>query len=92
MEYIDNHLDDSNLTLRRIANQVVFRHEDYVGKAFYAYTGENFSTYLNRQRIERAKYLIQTMGDYKFYTIRISILAWATIPTTSANYLKSTQG
>ena len=69
LEYIDNHLDDSNLTLRRIANQVVFRHEDYVGKAFYAYTGENFSTYLNRQRIERAKYLIQTMGDYKFYKV-----------------------
>ena len=69
LNYIDEHLNESNLTLRRIANEVVFRNEDYVGKAFYAHTGENFSSYLNHRRMEHAKFLIQTMGENKFYKV-----------------------
>ncbi len=69
VEYIDAHLDDSRLSLKWVASELVFRNEDYVGKAFAAYTGETFQAYLNRKRIERAKFLISTLGEDKLYTV-----------------------
>lgn len=67
--YIDAHLDDPRLSLKWVASELVFRNEDYVGKAFAAYTGETFQTYLNRKRIERAKFLISMLGEDKLYTV-----------------------
>ena len=67
--YIDSHLDDSRLSLKWVANELVFRNEDYVGRAFAAHTGETFNAYLNRKRIERAKFLISTLGTDKLYTV-----------------------
>lgn len=70
INYINENLDDSNLTLKWCAKELVFMNEDYVSRAFTKQIGENFSTYLNRKRIERAKNLLSVMGeDGRIYTV-----------------------
>ena len=69
IEYVNANLSDSRLNLKWIANKVVFRNEDYVGKVFAAHTGENFLTYLNRCRIKRAKELLDPQKNNKIYTV-----------------------
>lgn len=69
IEYVNQNLSDSRLSLKWIANNLVFRNEDYVGKAFAAHTGENFLTYLNRRRIQRAKELLEPGKDNKIYAV-----------------------
>lgn len=70
IHYMNEHLDDSNLTLKWCARELVFLNEDYVSRMFTKQTGENFSSYLNHQRIERAKVLLSLMGEEdKIYTV-----------------------
>lgn len=69
VQYIDSHLDDSNLSLKWVSGHLVFRNEDYVGKAFSAHMGETFLSYVNRRRIERAKFLLSTLGEDKIYMV-----------------------
>ena len=42
---------------------------DYVSKQFYKQTGEKFSAWLNRQRIEKAKELLLNCDTEKIYTV-----------------------
>ncbi|GMQ60434.1 hypothetical protein AN1V17_48340 [Vallitalea sediminicola] len=68
--YINEHLDDSNLTLKWCAKELVFLNEDYISRAFTKQVGQNFKSYLNHKRIERAKNLISLMReDEKIYTV-----------------------
>ncbi len=70
IKYIHENLEDSNLTLKWCAKELVFLNEDYISRAFTKQTGENFSTYLNHIRIERAKVLISLMSENdKIYTV-----------------------
>ena len=56
--YIRNNLADSSLSLKKIADQHVYVNADYLSRLFVQKTGEKFSHYLNRKRIERAKQLL----------------------------------
>lgn len=56
--YVDSHLQDSSLTLKQIAENILFMNVDYVSKKFYKETGQKFSQYLTQMRIVRAKQLI----------------------------------
>lgn len=69
ISYIDRHLDDPDISLKRMAEEVVFLSEDYVGKTFSSQTGENFNNYLNRKRIEKAKFLIRIVGVNKMQDV-----------------------
>lgn len=69
ISYIDGHLDDPDISLKRMAEEVVFLSEDYVGKTFSSQTGENFNNYLNRKRIEKAKFLIRIVGVNKMQDV-----------------------
>ncbi len=60
ISYVEEHLADEVLTLKRISKEVVFLSEDYVGKKFQQRTGRKFTDYLNEKRIERAKILLRT--------------------------------
>lgn len=73
LDYMEEHLSDSSLTLRWVSNHLVFRNEDYVGKAFSAYTGKSFGTYLNEKRMERAKYLMRTLDGDRIYEIASAV-------------------
>jgi two-component system response regulator YesN len=48
---------EPSLTLKWIANNVLFMNVDYVSRRFVAETGEKFSAYLMHIRMERAKQL-----------------------------------
>ncbi|MFV0401585.1 MAG: response regulator [Oscillospiraceae bacterium] len=59
--YVRQNLADSTLSLKQIASQYAHVNVDYLSRLFVQETGEKFSHYLNRKRVEKAKQLLQ--GD-----------------------------
>ncbi len=57
--YVCSNLADSSLSLKRIAVQYAHANADYLSRLFVQETGEKFSHYLNRKRVEKAKQLLQ---------------------------------
>lgn len=66
--YVKNNLADSSLSLRRIAADHVHVNADYLSRLFVQKTGEKFSHYLNRKRVETAKRLLQADSS-KIYQV-----------------------
>lgn len=58
IEYVEAHLNDSNLSLKWIAENYLFMSADYVSKQFVRQTGSKFSTYVTELRIQEAKKLL----------------------------------
>lgn len=58
MSYVEEHLSDKNLTLKKIAEQHLYMNVDYVSRQFRRITGIKFSQYLSEQRVKRAKELL----------------------------------
>lgn len=54
-EYVDENIQNPNLTLKFIAEQYLFMNTDYVSKKFQKDTGIRFSAYLTNVRLEKAK-------------------------------------
>ena len=57
-QYVKEHLDDPNLTLKWISENYLFMNVDYVSKRFIKETGQKFSAYLTALRIQKAKQLL----------------------------------
>lgn len=57
--YVREHLDDSSLSLKKIASQYAHANADYLSRLFIQQTGEKFSHYLSRKRVEKAKHLLE---------------------------------
>lgn len=68
-DYVNEHLSDPNLTLKRIAEQHLFMNTDYVSKKFQKETGTRFSNYLTEVRIERAKKLLVSAKSDTIQTV-----------------------
>lgn len=68
-EYINHHIDHEDLSLKWLAGQVVYMNVDYLSKLFIRETGEKFSHYLLRIRMERAKDLIEKSDDDRIYEV-----------------------
>lgn len=58
LEYVEEHLSDSNLSLKWISENVLFMNADYVSKQFVRQTGSKFSSFLMELRIQQAKKLL----------------------------------
>lgn len=56
--YVSSHLDDENLSLKYIAENLLYINVNYLSRAFTKQSGEKFSNYLNRTRIEKAKNML----------------------------------
>jgi YesN/AraC family two-component response regulator len=70
LNYSREHMSDTNLSLKMIAEQHLYMNTDYVSREFYKETGEKFSAYLNRIRMERAKELLNLANEEdKIYSI-----------------------
>lgn len=54
-KYVEDNIQNPNLTLKFIAEQYLFMNTDYVSKKFQKDTGIRFSAYLTSVRIEKAK-------------------------------------
>lgn len=66
--YTRTHYQDPDLTLKWIAENQLFMNVDYVSKQFLRQTGERYSAFLNRIRIEQAVSLLQE-HSYTIYEI-----------------------
>ena len=66
-QYIRDHLDDPELSLVTIANEY-YLNSSYLSRIFKKETGTSFIQYLNDQRMEKAKNLLQ-FSSLKIYEI-----------------------
>lgn len=57
--HVRKNLADSTLSLKQIADHHIHVNADYLSRLFVQKTGERFSHYLNRKRVETAKQLLQ---------------------------------
>jgi two-component system response regulator YesN len=64
-EYVEEHLQDTDLSLKWIAENYLYMNEDYVSKKFLKETGQKFSNYLTGVRIKRAKELLANINPDK---------------------------
>lgn len=65
MAYVEKHLHESDLTLKKIAEEYLFMNVDYVSRQFKKSTNRKFSQYLTEQRIRRAKRIMRTEENVK---------------------------
>ncbi len=56
--YVRENLSDPGLSLKQISENTLFMNADYVSKLFAKKTGERFSAYVSRHRIDKAKALL----------------------------------
>lgn len=66
---VHDNIANDELSLSWLAQNYLFMNVDYLGKLFKKETEENFSQYLMRVRIEKAKQMIESSDDYKIYEI-----------------------
>lgn len=67
--YVNDNYMNENLTLKKIAKEVLFMDEGYLSKLFCKNTGEKFNYYLTKIRMEKAKRLIEESMDEKIYDV-----------------------
>lgn len=66
---IHKEIANPDLSLKWIAKEVLFMNENYLSRLFQRETGERFSRYLMRTRMEMAKQLIESCPTEKLYEI-----------------------
>lgn len=64
-EYTRAHFGEKDLNLQKIADQVVHFGPKYVGKCFLRETGNRYSEYLYKVRMEKAKELLAREKDWR---------------------------
>lgn len=69
IDCINKNKDNPKLSLNWVAKEVLFMNENYLGKLFMKETGEKFSQYVVRIRMEKAKELLRSGKNYKMYEI-----------------------
>ncbi|NLG83368.1 MAG: helix-turn-helix domain-containing protein, partial [Firmicutes bacterium] len=69
IQYVNENLSDSSLSLNYIASKILYLNPDYLGKLFKKECGIKFSDYLMKLRMEKAKQLLITAGDLKMYEV-----------------------
>jgi len=67
--YVRDNLSDSSLSLKKLSEETLFMNPDYVSKLFGKKTGERFSAYVSRKRIEMAKALLKSNPDIRVQEI-----------------------
>lgn len=69
IKYVQENLNDEQLSLKTIAGQVLYMNENYLSKLFIKETGEKFSHFLMRLRMEKAKELMENSADDRIYEV-----------------------
>jgi two-component system response regulator YesN len=67
--YVSANLSDSELSLKWIAENVLYMNVDYLSRQFVGETGEKFSAFLNRARMDRAKELLRESDFGKIHLV-----------------------
>jgi len=69
LDVIREQLGNPDLSLGWVAREIVYLNADYLGKLFKRETGENFTKYVTRLRVERAKELILAPEEPKMFEV-----------------------
>lgn len=69
ISYLEHHLEDSNLTLKWIAENYLYMNVNYVSRCFLKETGQKFSSYLMNLRVQKAKEILATQGNEKIQNV-----------------------
>ncbi|MBS4208340.1 response regulator transcription factor [Bacillus sp. FJAT-50079] len=69
MQAVEEEIGNPELSLNFIAQEELYMSADYVGKLFKKETGERFSNYVSRVRIEKAMDIIQKGNDVKIFEL-----------------------
>ncbi|WP_246061856.1 response regulator transcription factor [Paenibacillus oralis] len=69
IEVLIENLGNPDLSLKMVANEILYMNPDYLGKLFKQETGQRFSTYLTKLRIEKAVEQIAKMDDVTVGTL-----------------------
>ncbi|WCM62939.1 response regulator transcription factor [Paenibacillus polymyxa] len=69
IEILNENLGNPDLSLKMVANDILYMNPDYLGKLFKQETGQRFSTCLTKLRIEKAVEYISKMDDVKVGTL-----------------------
>ncbi|WP_053219949.1 response regulator transcription factor [Virgibacillus senegalensis] len=69
IEYVENNLAEQELSLSKIAADVLYMNPDYLGKLFKKEKGERFSNFLVNLRIDAAKELIEETDHVKVFEV-----------------------
>lgn len=67
--YVRQNLADGELSLKWLAQNLLYMNVDYLSHQFVNETGEKFSTFLNRTRMEKAKELLLRYDADKIYKV-----------------------
>jgi two-component system response regulator YesN len=68
-EIVEAHIGNPDLSLQWVASEILYMNADYLGKLFRKETGEKFSNYVMKARMERAVALIGSGGDVKVFEL-----------------------
>ncbi|UOQ43978.1 AraC family transcriptional regulator [Halobacillus salinarum] len=68
-DFVVEHIDDENLSLARIASEVLYMNPDYLGKLFKKQKGERFSNFLIQLRINKAIEVIERSDSVKVFEV-----------------------
>ncbi|AWB46511.1 DNA-binding response regulator [Paenibacillus sp. CAA11] len=66
---IEENYSNPELSLSGVAGQMLYMNADYLGKIFKKVTGESFSHYVNRYRVQQAAEHIRLSGDVKVFEL-----------------------
>ncbi|MEX2415998.1 MAG: response regulator [Paenibacillaceae bacterium] len=66
---IHSNLHNAQLSLYGVANEMLYMNADYLGKLFKKETGERFSNYVMKARMEKAIELIGEMEDVRVFEL-----------------------
>jgi two-component system response regulator YesN len=69
IEEIDKQISNPDLTLKWLAQEIIFMNKDYLGKKFKKETGQTFTDYLMQYRMKRAMELIAQTNDLKVFDV-----------------------
>jgi two-component system response regulator YesN len=64
-EIVQKNISNPDLSLKWIANKLLYMNEDYLGKVFSKETNGKFSQYVLNKRMELAKHLIECKSELK---------------------------
>lgn len=73
IKYVQDNLSNERLSLKYIAGEILYMNENYLSKLFIKETGEKFSHYLMRLRMEKAKELMDESDDDRIYEVALKV-------------------
>ncbi|WP_082234936.1 response regulator [Halobacillus massiliensis] len=69
ISYVEDNLGDEELSLSKIAAEILYMNSDYLGKLFKKEKGERFSNFLINLRIEKAVDMIEHSDHVKIFEV-----------------------